>query len=185
MRRRSKTRDEVKPTRDELLEEYAYLDGLDHLGWVWEFIRREEKYRKDYESLQGLPTPELDRTEHKKLATKWRMRAMLDPDQRVIPEFVFDRSRSSAVDLSPFEGHLQLKGLPVRGSGLLTWTEAVICKYLQNQEYSLNEIARILYPGRKGSQDERHEPGRQKVRDDLRRFAKLQKEYPRKVLTGR
>jgi hypothetical protein len=40
------------------LDDYAYTRGLDHTGWAWEFLRRNEDYKLDYRTnLAGHPVP--------------------------------------------------------------------------------------------------------------------------------
>jgi hypothetical protein len=40
------------------LDDYAYTRGLDHTGWAWEFLRRNEDYKRDYRTNRaGHPLP--------------------------------------------------------------------------------------------------------------------------------
>ena len=165
----------------ELLAKYAYLDELDCRGWAWEILRRRDDYRTDYARLQTLAHPEPFDSEHAALTEKWHVRRLLDPDLREVPEFFYERYQNIPADLmeqSPREWDALGKEMRPPLFTLRTWKHSIICKDLNAQGYSLNEIARGLYPGFEGiPSQQQHEPARDRVNDDLKRLKILQAKY--------
>ena len=163
-----------------LLAEYAYLDDLDCRGWAWEVLRRNDKYRADYDRLQTLEGPEPFESEHAALANNWHVRRLFDPDSREIPEFFHERYQNvnNLMWRDPHKWEaLVIEMTPPRFNPV-TWKHSIICKDLKVQGCSYNEIARDFYPGYKGkSHVTQHGPARDRVRDDLKRLRKLQAEY--------
>ena len=165
----------------ELLAEYAYLDELDCRGWAWEILRRRDDYRADYNRLQTLEHPEPFDSEHEALAKQWHVRRLLDPDSREVPEFFHERYQNIPDDLmwrNPREwGDLIMEKRPPRFMPEAL-KHSLICRDLEGQKCSHNEIARRLYPGYKSeSQETRHHPARDRVRDDLKRLKIIETSY--------
>ncbi len=165
----------------ELLAEYDYLDELDCRAWAWEILRRRVDYRADYDRLQTLEHPEPFNSEQESLAQKWHVRRMLSPDSREVPEFFHERYQNVPIDLmarNPREWQaLMMEKQPPRFMPEAL-KHSLICRDLEGQKCSLNEIARRLYPGHKGeSQETRHHPARDRVRDDLKRLKKIETSY--------
>lgn len=85
--------------------DYEFTKELDRAGWAWEFLRRNNEYRSDYEALidgqsdMRRKTPHLrtsaDVVEHgpdvisaeEALGLKWRMERAVDPDGGRAPQF--------------------------------------------------------------------------------------------------
>lgn len=163
------------------MAEYDYLDELDDAGWAWEFLRRSDEYRADYDRLQN---PDSANSEHEQLTTKWHMRGMLDPASREAPSFYYESYESSIL-------HNLMRHHPRQWDKFMsdnkaprfnadTWKHSIICRDLQIEGCSLNEIAMRLYPGfTSPSYETRHHPARNRVRDDLARFKELQSKYIR------
>ncbi len=107
---------------------------------------------------------------------------MLDPALREVPEFYCEQYEREYLDdlwqQYPRQwGKFVSENKPPRRNPD-TWKHSIICKDLRIQRRSLNEIAELLYPGyRSESHDTRHHPARDRVRDDLARFKKLQPAY--------
>ena len=164
----------------ELLAKYDYLDELDCRAWAWEILRRRDDYRADYDRVQTLEHPEPFDSEHESLAQKWHVQRMLSPDSREVPEFFNERYPfpSDFMFLHAREWDALGKELRPPRFTLRTWKHSIICKDLKAQGCSLNAIALRLYPDPWGkSQVEQHQPGRDRVRDDLNRLKKLQGKY--------
>ena len=165
----------------ELLAEYDYLDELDCRGWAWEFLRRRDDYRADYDRLQTLEHPEPFNSKHEPLAEKWHVQRLLDPDSREVPKFFYPRWQDISIDptvLHPREWEaLMIEKRPPEFNSQ-TWKRSIICKNLKDQGCSINEIARRLYPGHEGrSTDPRHHPARHLVQGDRKRLERLQADY--------
>ena len=141
-------------TNEKLIAEYAYLDDLDCRGWAWEFLRRNDKYRTDYDRLQTLERPEPFDSEHAALTKKWHVRRLLDPSSREVPEFIHERWQKIPADLmwrSPREWQALMIEKTPPGFNSQTWKRSIICKDLRDQKYSLNKAAEKLYPGYEGT----------------------------------
>ena len=165
----------------ELLAEYDYLDELDCRGWAWEILRRIDQYREDYRRLQKEEGPESFNSEHESLAQKWHVRCMLSPDSREVPEFFHERWQDIPDDLM-IRHPAEWEALMIEKRAPRFMPEALkhslICRDLKRQKCTLNQIAERLYPGHKGeSQITRHHPGRDRVRDDLKRLKKIEPSY--------
>ncbi|MDX1400327.1 MAG: DUF6499 domain-containing protein [Kiloniellales bacterium] len=158
------------------MAEYDYLDELDDAGWAWELLRRSDEYRSDYERLQ------VDTTDsaHDALAQKWHVVRMVNPDLREGPQFYCEQYESNYLYNLMWKAqwdHFMSKNKTPRFN-LDTWKCSIICKDLQAEGCSLNQIAQRLYTGYKSpSHETQHHPARDRVRDDLTRFKKLQAAY--------
>ncbi len=168
-------------TNEELIAEYAYLDDLDCRGQAWELLRRNDSYRADYDRLQTFQHPDPFGSEHATLVKKWHVRHLIDPDSRKVPEFFHERWQNISSDLI-LRNSAKWKALSKEkeppGFNRETFMHSIICKDLKDRGCSLNKIACRLYPGFEGrSHDTKHHPARQRVRDDLARYKKLQAGY--------
>ncbi len=168
-------------TNEELIAEYTYLDDLDCRGQAWELLRRNDSYRADYDRLQTFQHPDPFGSEHATLVKKWHVRHLIDPDSRKVPEFFHERWQNISSDLI-LRNSAKWKALSKEkeppGFNRETFMHSIICKDLQDRGCSLNKIACRLYPGFEGrSHDTKHHPARQRVRDDLARYKKLQAGY--------
>lgn len=165
----------------ELLEEYAYLDELDRPDWAWKFLRRNGEYRKDYDGLQKLERPEPFDGTHSTLIDKWHVRRLLDYRSDERPEFFHEDWGKFTLDFMskhPLEWSSLYENWEPPQFNPEPWKHSIICKDLNDRECSFNKIAEIFYPGHSGiSHDRRHKPGRDRVKDDLDRFKKLQSKY--------
>jgi len=161
------------------LARYDYLDELDCVGWAWEFLRRTDEYRADYDRLQTL---EQSDSKHIGLAKKWHVKRMLDPTLRELPEFYCEEFEQIHLDrLWQQDQHaclaFKIENQPPRFNHD-TWKRAIICKDLTSKESGPTNIARSFYTGHNGKSHKReHHPARHRVRYGLHKFEKLQHEY--------
>ncbi|MDP6516142.1 MAG: DUF6499 domain-containing protein [Alphaproteobacteria bacterium] len=168
------------PTDKALFAKYVYLDDLDLRGWAWEFLRRNDDYRNDFDRLQKLAHPEPFEAEHAALALKWHVRRLIDPESCEVPEFFHERYQldDDLMWRDPRKWDAMMAELQTPHFNLRTWKHSIICKDLRAQGYSQNEIAWRLYPGFADKNiDIQQHPSVYRVRDDLIRFKKLQAEY--------
>ena len=168
------------PTDKALLAKYGFLDDLDLRGWAWEFLRRDDDYRNDFDRLQKLAHPEPFEAEHAALALKWHVRRLIDPESCEVPEFFHERYQldDDLMWRDPRKWDAMMAELQTPHFNLRTWKHSIICKDLRAQGYSLNKIASRLYPNHQGqSQQTQHDPARHLVQGDLRRLKKLQVDY--------
>ena len=176
-------------TGNELIAHYNYFDRLDFPGRAWEFLRRRDDYRADYRHLQTLKRPEPFECVHSALSNKWHIRRLLSPDSRTVPEFFHeswdDITLESIIQESEYVMELMADKKPPK-LNTRTWKHSIICKDLKDQGLSRNNTAKRLYPDYPGdSHYARHQPGRQRVRDDLKRLEKLQAAYLKIAYTGK
>ena len=146
----------------DLLAEYAFLDELDYPGWAWEFLRRNDEYRADYAHLQTLKRPEPFESEYESLSQKWHVRPFQSPDSKEAPEFFHERWQNISIDIV-FPNPTKWAALEMekRGPGInpLTWKRSVIAKDLRDSGYSLNKVAKELYPAYPSPSSSRRRPG--------------------------
>jgi hypothetical protein len=80
------------------LDDYAYTRGLDHTGWAWEFLRRNEDYRRDFWiNRAGHPVPITHasgalvlRLRRRVLAAeRWGLHCFADPHKSAPDAYVF------------------------------------------------------------------------------------------------
>jgi len=165
----------------DLLAEYAFLDELGYPGWAWEFLRRNAEYRADYIRLQTLERPEPFESEYESLSLKWHVRPFQSPDSKEAPEFFHERWQNISIDFSNPTKWAALE-MEKRGPGInpLTWKRSVIAKDLRDSGYSLNKVAKELYPAYRenlAQKGDTNDPCKHLVRGDLLRLKKLQAEY--------
>ena len=172
-------------TNKDLVAKYAYLDELDGRGWAWEFLRRNDGYRADYDRLQTLRRPEPFDSEHAALVNKWHVRCLLHYRSDEIPKFFHEVWEKITIESDPIKWRdVYIEKKPPQFNPE-TWKRSIVCKDLRDHGCSLNETARRLYPGFEGnSHDTRHEPARHRVQGDLKRLKKLQEAFLKIAYSG-
>jgi hypothetical protein len=149
------------------LDSYAYTRGLDHTGWAWEFLRRNETYQRDFRTNRAghpLPIKHISGAVVLRLrrrfldAEKWGLHCFADPQMSAYAAHVFwlaDQTKSSvsctlrsandnevgALSLASFMGQRRVLVTPKNEVIVIADQHISTCMVVQNATFLIGESA--------------------------------------------
>jgi Uncharacterized conserved protein (DUF2285)/Family of unknown function (DUF6499) len=149
------------------LDDYAYTLGLDHMGWAWEFLRRNEDYKRDYRTNRaGHPLPIIHncgavvvRLRRRVLAAeRWGLHLFADPYKSARDAHVFwltERLKNAvsctlriandnevgALNLASFMGQRRVLVTPNEEFVVIADHQMSACMVVKNTTFLINKSA--------------------------------------------